>query len=241
VITLQANKASIQNILLEVETKKKGIESVVSKSVLTAYSNAVFTITAKAFVKAVNFEAKANPKKYHHVYEWNNVGKNLSRLFMLERKYSSGGKLSIDLIFRDSRTPVPIPQQLQQAGPTGKMVKSKYIFAKKAEIMELGKPIIYRTRKNTPMLSDGKIRFVAAGTVIKNLSPGGPEVKHSLNEFLELWFTTKANKAITTSGVLKAMQNETAAILNKRGAGPQQVQSGIINLLEQYSKGEVVV
>jgi hypothetical protein len=240
-ILLQANKKDIQNIILEVENKKKGIETVVSQSILNEYGKAVFVITGKSFLRAVGLEAKSNPKKYHHVYEWDKVGQNKFRLFYLERIPAGTGKLSINIGFKDSKTTVPIPSQLQEPGKTGKMVQSKHIFAKKAEVMELGKPIIYRTRKNTPMLADGQIKFVAAGTLIKNLNPGGKEVKGSLNSFFELWFSTKANRAIDSSGLLRSMQDETALILNKRGAGANEVKQGIISLLQQYSKDEVII
>jgi hypothetical protein len=241
VITLQTNKADILKIESELNLKVGGAKELSSPVVLEELGNAIFTMSAKSFVKAMNMEAKANPKAFHHIYEWNKVGLNPSRLFFLYKEVNMGGKLIIKPAFRKSRTPVPIAKELLQPGKTGKMVSSRYVFKDKASVMESGKPIVYRASKNIPMVENGQVRFVAAGTVIKNLNPGGREVKGSFEKFYEMWFATKVNDVIRRSGITKAIDSELAKILNKRGAGPAQVRTAIISLLKQYSMGIDVV
>jgi len=41
--------------------------------------------------------------------------------------------------------------------------------------------------------------------------------------------------------MIQAIDAETAAVLNKKGAGRTQVKTAIINVLRQYSRGEEVV
>lgn len=236
-ITLQANNADILNIQSELNLKVGGAKELSSAAVLTELANAVFTMSAKSFVKAMNMQAKASPKTYHHIYEWNQVGVDKARLFFLYKDVNSGGKLVIKPGFVKSKTNTPVAKELLQPGRTGKSVSSRYVFRDKASIMESGKPVIYRTSKNIPMTENGKLRFVAAGTVIRNYHPGGKQVKGSFEKFYNTWFATKVNDVIRKSGIMDSIDNELARVLNVHGAGPKEVKTAIINLLKQYSKG----
>ena len=89
-ITMQANKFDILNIEKEISLKLGGIEELSSATVLDELASAVFTLGAKAFKKAVDLEAKANPKRYHHIYEWNQTGMAIGRLFFLYKERISG-------------------------------------------------------------------------------------------------------------------------------------------------------
>ena len=240
-ITIQANSFDILDIEKELNLKVGGIKELSSKAVLEELANAVFTLSAKAFVKAMNIEAKANPKKYHHIYEWGQNGLSAGRLFFLYKDSNTGGKLIIKPGFIKSKNKVPVSPELLMPGKTGKVVASRYVFRDKASIMESGKPIIYRASKNLPIPNNGQIRFVAAGTVIKNFNPGGKEVKGSFEKFYNVWFDTRVNSIIESSGIMEAIDNEAAKVLNKKNAGPTQVKTAIINLLKQYSKGLDVI
>ena len=240
-ITLKTDKASLLSFNQELDLKVGGIQELQSKAVLEELANAVFTLTGKAFKKAMDLEAKANPKKYHHIYEWNKVGNSMSRLFFLYKQSSADGKLIIRPGFKQSKTKVPVDPVLLAPGKTGKVVAARHVFRDKASIMEAGKPIIYRTSKATPIPSGGKLNFVAAGTVIRNYNPGGKEVKGSFEKFYNAWFNTKVNSIISSSGIAEKIDQLTAATLNHKKAGPAQVRTAIINLLRQYSKGQEVL
>lgn len=240
-ITLSPNKTDLLNIEEELNLKVGGIKELSAPKVLEELANAVFTLTGKAFIKAMNIQAKANPKKYHHIYEWNKLGVSSQKLFLIYKQSSSDGKLIIKPAFIKSKTKVPIAPELQSPGRTGKTVAARHVFRDKAFIMETGKPIIYRTRKPQPIPQDGQIRFVAAGTVIKNLNPGGKQVKGSFQQFFNNWYSTKVNSIINSSGIIEKIDQETAKVLNNKKAGSTQVRTAIINLLRQYSKGETVL
>ena len=240
-ITLNPSKSDLLNIEEELNLKVGGIKELSAPKVLEELANAVFTLTGKSFIKAMNLQAKANPKKYHHIYEWNRVGVSSQRLFLIYKQSSTNGKLIIKPAFIKSKTKVPVPSELQNPGRTGKAVAARHVFRDKAYIMEMGKPIIYRTRKPQPIPQNGQIRFVAAGTIIKNLNPGGKQVKGSFEQFFNNWYSTKVNSVINSSGILEKIDQETAKILNNKKAGSIQVKTAIINLLKQYSKGETVL
>ena len=240
-IALKANNYDILAIEKELDLKLNGIKALSSKAVLEELASAVFTLSGRAFIIAMNKEARAKPKAYHHLYEWGKTGYSEGRLYFLYKDSVAGGKLIINPGFIQSRSKVPIAPELLVPGKTGKTVASKYVFKDKAKIMENGTPIIYRTRKNTPIPQGGVIRFVAAGTVIRNMNPGGKEVKGSFEKFYNVWFNTKVESVINASGMLAAIDNETAAILNKKGAGAIEVKKAVVALLKQYSKDEYVL
>jgi hypothetical protein len=240
-ITLKANKFDILNIESELNLKVGGIKELSNKVVLEELANAVFTLSSQSFVKAMNIEAKGNPKTYHHIYEWNKIGLNSGRLFFLYKESSAGGKLIIKPGFIKSKTKVPVSPELLAPGRTGKSVASRHIFRDKASIMESGKPVIFRASKPTPIPSGGKLSFVAAGTIIRNYNPGGKKVKGSFEKFYNNWFNTKVNSVISSSGIMDKIDAEIAKVLNNKKAGPTEVRNAIINLLKQYSKGVDVV
>ena len=240
-ITLQANKVNILNINNELTLKTRGIAALKEADVMQAYGDAVFVLAGKAFVKSINIAAKGNPKKFHHVYEWNSVGQLTSRLFILYKQANVGGKLVIKPVFFESKKPVPINPALRQPGRSGRVVSKQSIFKDKAFVMETGKPIIYRTRRSLPITDNGSAKFVAAGTLIRNYRPGGKEVKGSFERFFQEWFATEAQTVINISGINKSISNTAANVLKNKGAGPAQVKSAVIALLRQYSKGEKIV
>jgi hypothetical protein len=240
-IALKANSFDLLAIEKELELKVGGIKELTSKVVLEELASAIFTLSGKAFIRAMNLEAKSKPKSYHHIYEWNKVGQNQARLFFLYKDSVAGGVLVVKPGFIQSRSKVPVAPELMSPGKTGKRVAAKYVFRDKATIMENGKPIIYRASKNLPMPDNGQIRFVAAGTVIRNMNPGGKQVKGSFEKFFNIWFNTKVDSIINASGMIQAIDNETAAILNKKGAGSAEIRKSIVALLRQYSKGEYVL
>lgn len=240
-ITLQANPADISKIDTELMLKVGGIKELSSSVVLTELANAVFTLSAKAFKKAMDIEAKANPKAFHHVYEWNQTGLAMGRLFYLYKQDSANGKLIIKTVFSKSKNKVPVDPRLLQPGKTGKGVVSKSVFANKADVMESGRPIIYRASKNIPLPDSEGLRFIAAGTLIKNPYPGGKEVKGSFEKFFHYWFDTKVDSVIKSSGVINLIDNETAKVLARRGAGSREVRNAILSLLRQYSQGQNVI
>lgn len=240
-ITLKANPADITKIDTELMLKVGGLEELSSPVILTEIANAVFTVGSKAFKKAMDIEAKANPKAFHHIYEWNQTGMAMGRLFYLYKQDSTNGTLIIKTIFAKSKNKVPVDPKLLQPGKTGRSIASRHVFANKAEVMESGKPIIYRASKNIPIPDSDGVRFIAAGTLIKNPYPGGKEVKGSFEKFFNYWFNTKIDAIVQSSGILKSIDNETAKVLNMKGAGPNQVRDVIITLLRQYSQGQNII
>ena len=146
-IQLTVPKSSFEAVSTLINSKIKQMEIVVSPISLTEISKAIFTITTKKFLKDLNIAALTEPKKYHHLYEWGDIGKENRKLFLLKRSSIKYGNLTIDIIPLKSTKPVPINSALVSPGPTGKKVTAKSIFRNKMEIMEENKPIHMVTKK----------------------------------------------------------------------------------------------
>lgn len=240
-ITLSANKFDILDIQSELDLKINGIKELQSQSILSELANAVFTVGGKAFIKALNSEAKIKPKAYHHIYEWNNVGSDASRLFFIYKESTANGNLVIKPGFIQSRTTVPIAPELLVAGKTGKSVHTKSIFRDKALVMETGNPVVYKVSKNVPIPDSAGINFIAAGTLVSIKNPGGLEVKGSFEKFFNMWFQTRVQAVIQSSGMMQAIDSEVAKVLNNKGAGASEVRKAVTMLLKQYSKDKYIL
>lgn len=92
-------------------------------------------IVSSGFIRHMTREALANPKKFHHMYEWNRIGDPNSRLW--KHVLVGGGKNRKSYFkFLNSKTTVPVAPELQSVG-----VKRVHIFYHKAPILEYGLPV----------------------------------------------------------------------------------------------------
>jgi hypothetical protein len=140
---------------------------------------AITTIAKVSLGKFIDSEARLSPKALHHVYEWNQTGKPLGRLWKIDGTYKAGS-IVLSSEFRPSKTFSP-----NKYGSR----RSKFIF--KAEVMEKGQPVRI-TARNAQALhfysKDGDPVFIPRGKYVTVKTPGGKEVKGSyrktMNRFL---------------------------------------------------------
>jgi len=141
------------------------------------FNNEVADFTSAALNKYIDAQARMNPLKLHHVYEWGKAGNQASRLFEFETKVS-GKTISF----------------------TGKFLPSKSIsstsnepFTDKANIMENSIQVVIEP-KNSDVLAfenNGETIFTTNAIYIEH--PGGDEIAGSfgetVNNFFENYFT----------------------------------------------------
>jgi len=240
-IQLKIDKTSITNLTNEINNKILGMEELIKPRTLESIAKASFTITGRRFVAAMDRRAQTNPKKYHHIYEWGQVGSPTARLFVVRRMKIQGGNLILSLDFKRSKRPVPIPKTLQIAGKTGKRVKSKYVFYNKAEIMENGQPVHIHAARVLAFLGRNGIQFVPEGTVVNILNPGGKMVKNAFKEFSLDWYRKNYASVMQSSGIFNQIEREVALCLNKKGDGAPQARQTIINIANRYAEGLEVI
>ena len=159
---------------------------------------AITTIAKVSLGKFIDSEARLSPKSLHHVYEWNQTGKPLGRLWKIDGTYKSGS-IVLSSEFRPSKTFAP-----NKYGPR----RSKFIF--KADVMEKGQPVRI-TARNAQALhfysKDGDPVFIPKGKFVTVKTPGGKEVKGSykktMNRFLA---SSRLLVDIQESGILARIE-----------------------------------
>jgi hypothetical protein len=235
-------KSNFEAVSVLINSKVKQMEIVISPISLTEISKAIFTITTKKFLKDLSIAALTDPKKYHHLYEWGDVGKENRKLFLLKRSSVKYGNLTIDIIPLKSTKPVPINSVLASPGTTGKKVTTKSIFKNKMEIMEENKPIHMITKKTIVFTPDGKdLVFVPAGKVIDIMNPGGSKTTHALRDFSKIWYDTKAPIVINNSRLIQQIGNEVAKTINRQGSSPEMVYKTIKKVTSNYSQDRDII
>lgn len=221
-IKISVNKASINNLYKELGLKKSGIESLITPGVINEFAKAAFVVTGERFMLAADRHAVANPKAMHHVYEWDMIGRPTARLFVLNRARVIYGNVTIDASFIPSKVPVPIPAELMNSG---KSITSRHVFRDKAKIIEEGKPVRFQARRVLTFLADGEQVFVAPGTMINIMNPGGIAAKNSFSKFMHEWYMKNAQVVIDSSGIYNRIVKESAAVLSRKNTGPAEVKA----------------
>jgi hypothetical protein len=134
-------------------------------------------ILVEEFNLYVDALARANPHKFHHVYEWNSVGDSGARLFSL-RVLPAGNSALIQYEFLPSVTPND----------------NGHVFTNKAEMMESGDMVTFETDKNVPI---GDEEFRTGSFTFK---PGGVHTTGSFGRTFAEFFIARRNIMINTRG-----------------------------------------
>ena len=141
------------------------------------FNNEVANFTSVALGKYIDAQARMNPLKLHHVYEWGKAGNQASRLFEFDTKVS-GKTISF----------------------TGKFLPSKSIsntssepFIDKANVMENSIQVVIEPKNSDVLVFENNGETVFTTNTIYIDHPGGDEVAGSfgdtVNNFFENYFT----------------------------------------------------
>lgn len=147
---------------------------------------------AKQFVDS---QARSDPQRLHHVYEWYQTGSSSARLFDIHYSTINGG-LTFNSTFRQSTS--------FSRGSTSP-------FYDKARIMEQGIPVTIAPKQAKALMFDenGETVFVKGPITIDN--PGGDMVQNSFEDVLEMFFATYLTQSfLLESGFTKEIQNPQA-------------------------------
>lgn len=240
------NPNGVNDLFRELDNKFQGIASIQSESSKENFARASFTILSKEFIRRTSILANANPKVYHHVYEWGEVGKPTSKLFILKRASVSSSNLRISSSFLDSKKRAPIDKILQIPGKNGRIVTKSSIFKKKAEVMESGKstrPFSAKNAKALAFVENGKISFIKRPNSRVIRYPGGKQAVGAFDRQFNRWFGNPKNidTAINKSGMLVQIERGVAKVLNIKGAGKNEVLRVVKDVTNAHSMGVKVL
>lgn len=171
-----------------------------SASLNDEIGRAITTIAGKSLAQFIDSEARLNPESMHHVYEWNQVGKPLGRLWKITGGYRSG-MIVLNSEFRQSRTYVPIKN--------GTSRRSKFVY--KAQVMEEGKSVRIKAKNAEALFffsQSGEPVFIPKGRSVVVKTPGGKYVRGAYAKTLNRFLTSSRLMVdIAESGIVKRLED----------------------------------
>jgi hypothetical protein len=187
------------------------------------FNNEVANFTSAALGKYIDAQARMNPLKLHHVYEWGKSGNQASRLFEFDTMVS-GRTIHF----------------------TGKFLPSKSVsntsnepFVDKANIMENSIQVVIEPKNSDVLAFENNGETVFTTNAIYIDHPGGDEVAGSfgetVNDFFDNYFT---------NGLLKPMIDKLSTAKEYTTSFSSGAKSGRnvgINAGKEYLNVKVVV
>lgn len=235
-IRLLVDPASIKIVESAIAKKAKEIEYVASPIVMTEISKAVFTITAKRFLRDLAAAAVQDPKRYHHLYEWSAIGKNKEKLFIMKRVTVQYGNLTIGFVPLRSRMPVPIDPILKSPGVTGKSVVAEHVFREKMKMMEDNTPVRIVTKRTIAFVGDDEhVVFVPKNKVINIMHPGGDSTTHALRDFSTTWYKEEGPNVVAASRLMSRVATEVTRVLNSGNSNNTKIRDAVKRVALSYS------
>ncbi len=144
------------------------------------------TMLAAYFESYVDNVSRGNSYKYHHIYEFNEVGDKNSRLFV---GTINGNNPVLSYSFKQASKPS----------------NSGYVFKNKAFVMENGIPLRIRATDSPRLVFEYKGDMYSKTQVFVP-NPGGTEVEGSFSELFYRFMTTQADTALKELGFFEAIE-----------------------------------
>jgi hypothetical protein len=147
------------------------INSVGATLKTSAHVNAVIktvhTLVISEFVLHMSKAALAAPKRFHHVYEWNQIGNPNARLWQHSLRGGGANRIST-FNFSASKLATPVAPALRAVG-----VQKNHIFYMKAAVMEFGLPVRISPKIAKALVFEDKGGSRAASSTGKSWKQGG--------------------------------------------------------------------
>lgn len=234
-INIRLSESSTKNLYAEIQNKVDGMKELNTVKTKNEIMSAEFSMSAIKFVKTTNLLARSAKKHFHHVYDWNGVGTESSRLFRIIKTQEVGGSASIYYKFNNSRKKAPIAKELTIPGASGKKVTRSGIFKRKAEIMESGKSVNFITSRYIAFSpKGGGLVFIPPGKSITIKNPGGSDTSGSFDRHFRSWWIANFGNSLEQSGAFLKLEKNVASALSKKNASRSAVRNAISSTLNQY-------
>lgn len=165
---------------------------------------------AQAFDAYMTAISTADPSRFHHVYEWNQIGNPNAKLWKNILR-GQGGNRTVTWTWRASKTIVPVTQEAQDVG-----VQAVHVFVWKAPVMEYSTDITITPKRKTGLAyftgptSDPerwKLNFTKSPIDVQN--PGGMQVKGAFTAaYLEWWSESGGAGAEFSSRIRRVLEQD---------------------------------
>jgi hypothetical protein len=167
--------------------------------------DASMKIMKQDFQQYVDMLAMNMPSRFHHVYEWGQIGNPAAALW--ETLATGRGRdRAVTFEFRPSVTVVPIPDV--PPSKSGKQLQEIHVFTWKAPVMEYGEAVHIAARNsnvlafpNPDLESDRPLIFTRSPVVVRN--PGGTAVQGAFTTTFSDWWGGPLAEASLSDGLLE--------------------------------------
>lgn len=161
------------------------------------------------FTEYMSVVSAAQPSRFHHVYEWGQVGDPTSKLW--DDKLIGGGNNRVaTFTWRASKQVVPVREDFREAG-----VKQIHVFVWKAPVMEYGKNITIRPKRGKflafftgPTAPEMKYQMKVTKNPINVTAPGGQMTKGSFTREYVSWWSGSGAQGVFESKVRRILEED---------------------------------
>lgn len=167
---------------------------------------------AQVFDDYMTALSTAMPSRFHHVYEWNQIGNPAAKLWKNVLRGHGGNRVAT-WEWRASKTIVPVTEEAQEQG-----VKQIHVFVWKAPVMEYSTNITIKPKRGTglayftgPVSEPGRWKLNFTKNPIDVQNPGGMEVKGAFTAaYLEWWSDSGGAGAEFATRIQRVLEKDFA-------------------------------
>lgn len=177
-----------------------------NKQFQNSFNHIIFNQIEKDFGEYIDSKARTSYKSFHHVYEWGKAGDVDARLFQLNKVSDLGLGFTLNYNLLESKSFVRSSNS-----------NHRYVFVKKAEVMENGKTVVISPRNSERLVFEinGYMVFMPKGQSVTVTKPGGAATKNSFLSAYKHFFTGQlVNLSIKKSGFQKLFNSRMTKALS---------------------------
>lgn len=167
------------------------------------------SVMSDAFTEYMSTIAPAQQSRFHHVYEWGQVGDPTAKLWD-DTLIGNGATRTATFTWRASKQSVPVREDFKDGG-----VKQIHVFVWKAPVMEYGKNIVISPKRGKflayftgPTTPEHKYEMKFTPNPIQVTDPGGPMVKGSFTREYVSWWGGSGASAVFESSLRKTLEED---------------------------------
>jgi hypothetical protein len=166
-------------------------------------------IMSQAFTDYMAAVAPAQQSRFHHVYEWGQVGDPTAKLWD-DKLIGGGASRTATFTWRASKQTVPVRPDFNDVG-----VKQIHVFVWKAPVMEYGKNITIEPKRGKflayftgPTEPGMKYERKITQNPIHVTNPGGPLTKGSFTKEYVSWWGGTGAEGVFNSSIRRVLEED---------------------------------
>lgn len=167
------------------------------------------SIMSQEFTDFMTTIAPTQHSRFHHVYEWGQVGDPTAKLWN-DTLTGHGNNRVASFSWRASKQLVPVREDFKDAG-----VKQIHVFVWKAPVMEYGTNITIAPKRGNvlayftgPTSTEGKYKMQFTQSPIEVVNPGGSLVKGSFTRTYVSWWGGSGAQGVFESKIRRVLEQD---------------------------------